>query len=130
MLFRSSGIVGVTLDTFGVRVTLRFVFPALLGGWKGFGPIGVAMSMMTTSGVIAVLWVATACLGAVLWERFAPEQEVVASQQLVTPRFASSAATRSNSRSWTRGRSSSGNDQSLLSDIGNLAAKGWDDISP
>jgi uncharacterized BrkB/YihY/UPF0761 family membrane protein len=84
-----SGIVGLALDTFGVRLTLRFVFPALLGGWKGFGPIGVAMSMMTTSGVIAVLWVATACLGAVLWERFAPEQEVVASQQLVTPRRAS-----------------------------------------
>ena len=51
------------------------------------------MSMMTTSGVIAVLWVATACLGAVLWERFAPEQEVVASQQLVTPRFAQNAPT-------------------------------------
>lgn len=81
-----SGIVGVVLDTFGVRVSIRFLFPKLLGGWQGFGPIGVTMAMMTTAGVIAVLWVATACLGAVLWERYAPEHEVVASQRLVTPR--------------------------------------------
>ena len=83
-----SGIVGLVLDTFGVRMALRFLFPALLGGWNGFGPIGVTMAMMTTAGVISVLWVGTACLGAVLWERFAPEQEVVASQHVVRKRQA------------------------------------------
>ena len=74
------GLAGVALDLFGVRITLKVVFPMLLDGWVGFGPIGVAMAMMTTCTVIAALWVITACLGAVLWERNAPADTVIASQ--------------------------------------------------
>ncbi len=74
------GVVGVVLDVVGVRITLRWVFPQLLRGWVGFGPIGVAMALMTTCTIIAALWVVTACLGAVLWERNAPADMVIASQ--------------------------------------------------
>jgi hypothetical protein len=74
------GLAGVVIGTIGSRLTLLVVFPKLLAGWVGFGPIGVAMAMMTTASVIAVLWVVTAVLGAVLWERNAPEHEVIASQ--------------------------------------------------
>ena len=74
------GLAGVVLDLIGVRITLRWVFPKLLEGWVGFGPIGVAMAMMTTCTVIAALWVITACLGAVLWERNAPADTVINSQ--------------------------------------------------
>lgn len=74
------GLAGVVLDLIGVRITLRWVFPKLLEGWVGFGPIGVAMAMMTTCTVIATLWVITACLGAVLWERNAPADTVIRSQ--------------------------------------------------
>lgn len=74
------GLAGLVLDVFGVRITLRWVFPRLLTGWTSFGPIGVAMAMMTTCTVIATLWVITACLGAVLWERNAPSDTVVQSQ--------------------------------------------------
>lgn len=80
-----AGLAGVLLDTLGARVALRWVFPSLLSGWVGFGPIGVTMAMMTTCGIIAVLWVATASLGAVLWERNAPSAEVIASQVLYVP---------------------------------------------
>ncbi len=55
-------------------------FPKLLLGWVGFGPIGVAMALMTTCTVIAALWVITACMGAVLWERNAGAETVIASQ--------------------------------------------------
>jgi len=75
-----AGLAGVLLDLFGVRITLKFVFPRLLQGWVSFGPIGAAMSMMTTCSVIAVLWVGTACLGAVLWERNAPAETVIGTQ--------------------------------------------------
>ena len=78
------GLAGLALDLFGVRVTLRWVFPKLLEGWTSFGPIGVAMALMTTCTVIATLWVVTACLGAVLWERNAPSDTVVQSQ-ITTP---------------------------------------------
>jgi hypothetical protein len=36
---------------------------------------------MTWCTVVAALWVITACLGAVLWERSAPAELVVASQR-------------------------------------------------
>lgn len=74
------GLAGVVLDLFGVRFTLKVVFPGLLDGWVSFGPIGVAMAIMTTCTVIAALWVITACLGAVLWERNAPADTVIESQ--------------------------------------------------
>ena len=56
---------------------LRLVFPPMLAGWTGFGPIGVAMAIVTWCGIVAIGWVATACLGAVLWERSAPEDTVI-----------------------------------------------------
>jgi uncharacterized BrkB/YihY/UPF0761 family membrane protein len=74
------GLVGVVLDTFGGRVVLKWIFPKLLNGWVSFGPIGVAMALMTTATIIAALWVVTAVLGAVLWERNAPAETVIASQ--------------------------------------------------
>jgi uncharacterized BrkB/YihY/UPF0761 family membrane protein len=74
------GLAGVVLDLLGVRITLKLVFPQLLSGWVSFGPIGVAMAIMTTCTVIAALWVITACLGAVLWERKAPADMVIESQ--------------------------------------------------
>ena len=75
------GLAGLILDVLGVRITLRWVFPKLLEGWTSFGPIGVAMAIMTTCTVIAVLWVVTSCLSAVLWERNAPAETVIASRQ-------------------------------------------------
>lgn len=75
------GLAGLVLDVLGVRITLRWVFPQLLAGWTSFGPIGVAMAMMTTCTVIAALWVITAALSAVLWERNAPADVVIASQR-------------------------------------------------
>jgi hypothetical protein len=75
-----SGLTGVVLDLLLVRITLRWVFPRLLNGWVGFGPIGAAMAMMTTCTVIATLWVANACIGAVLWERTAPPDLVITTQ--------------------------------------------------
>ena len=83
--FAWCGLVGVVLDNLFARVTLRWVFPHLLDGWVGFGPIGAAMALMTTCTVIAALWVASACLGAVLWERKAPAATVVDSQQSTRP---------------------------------------------
>jgi len=61
-------------------LTGRVLLPMLLSGWEGFGPIGAAMALMTWCTVVAALWVITACLGAVLWERNAPADVVIASQ--------------------------------------------------
>jgi uncharacterized BrkB/YihY/UPF0761 family membrane protein len=75
------GLVGVILDALLIRWMTRLLLPALLGGWTGFGPIGVAMTLMTWCTVAAALCVATACIGAVLWERRAPADVVVGSQK-------------------------------------------------
>jgi hypothetical protein len=77
------GLVGVILDNVFARFTLRWIFPQLLDGWVGFGPIGAAMALMTTCTIIATLWVVSACMGAVIWERKAPADTVVVSQQPV-----------------------------------------------
>jgi hypothetical protein len=53
------------------------VFPMLLKGWSGFGPMGVAMTLMTWSGVLATGWVVIPCVGAILWGRNAPAQTVI-----------------------------------------------------
>ncbi len=74
------GLVGVVLDTFGVRIVMKWGFPKLLEGWVTFGPIGAAMAIMTTATIVASLWVVTAVLGAVLWERNAPADTVIKSQ--------------------------------------------------
>jgi uncharacterized BrkB/YihY/UPF0761 family membrane protein len=74
-----AGLAGAVIE--GVlTVALRLVFPPMLAGWTGFGPIGVAMAIMTWCGVIGIGWVATACAGAVLWERSAPAQAVISAQ--------------------------------------------------
>lgn len=74
------GLAGVVLDAVLIRVITRVLLPMLLGGWEGFGPIGAAMALMTWCTVVAALWVITACVGAVVWERSAPAELVVASQ--------------------------------------------------
>jgi hypothetical protein len=75
-----AGLAGVAIDGICIPLTGRLVFPSLLDGWNGFGPIGVAMALLTWCGVIGTGWVITACVGAVLWERNAPSQTVVESQ--------------------------------------------------
>ena len=63
-----------------IPLAARVIFPPLLRGWDGFGPIGVAMTMMTWCWVIGIGWVVTACVSAVLWERTAPSDTVIESQ--------------------------------------------------
>ena len=47
--------------------------------------MGVAIAIMTWCGVIGIGWVATACVGAVLWERSAPAETVIAAQADIEP---------------------------------------------
>jgi hypothetical protein len=75
-----AGLVGVVVDGVVIRAAGRVVFPSLLEGWTGFGPIGVAMTLMTWCGVIGVAWVVTACAGAMVWERNAPVDTVLDAQ--------------------------------------------------
>jgi len=65
------GLVGMAISVL-VRLAMRLVLPGLISGWIGFGPIGVAMALMTWSGVVAVSWVTIACAGAIVWERSVP----------------------------------------------------------
>jgi len=76
-----AGFAGVIVDGVVLPLAARVVFPMLLEGWTGFGPIGVAMTLMTWCGVLGIGWVVTACMGAVLWERIAPADTVVGSQR-------------------------------------------------
>ena len=75
-----AGLAGVAIEGIILPLTARVVFPKLLEGWVGFGPIGVSMALMTWCGVIGVGWVATACVTAVLWERNAPATTVIEAQ--------------------------------------------------
>jgi hypothetical protein len=72
-----AGLAGMVIQGIVLPLSVRLVFPPMLAGWTGFGPIGVAMAIITWCGVIGVSWVVTACLGAVLWERSAPATTVV-----------------------------------------------------
>jgi len=64
------GLAGALID--GVLfAVIRVGFPILLEGWTGFGPIGVAMTLMTWCGVLATGWVVIACTGAIVSERHA-----------------------------------------------------------
>ena len=72
-----AGFAGVVIDGIAIPLSGRLLFPPLLDGWDGFGPIGVTMALLTWTSVIGTGWVVTACLGAVLWERRAPADEVV-----------------------------------------------------
>ena len=75
-----AGLAGAVIDGAVLPLAARILFPPLLRGWDGFGPIGVAMALMTWCGVIGIGWVLTACVGAVLWERAAPPDTVIASE--------------------------------------------------
>jgi len=75
-----AGLAGAAIDGIALPVVARFVVPLLLAGWEGFGPIGVAMTMMTWCGVIGFGWVVSACAGAVIWERHAPAELVIETQ--------------------------------------------------
>ena len=69
-----AGFAGVVIDGIVITAVVRVGFPILLQGWTGFGPIGVAMTLMTWCGVIATGWVVIACTSAIIWERIAPAE--------------------------------------------------------
>src|SRR4051794_29840883 len=75
-----AGLAGVAVEGVILPGAARIVFPQLLSGWTGFGPIGVAMTLMTWCGVVGVGWVVTACAGAVFWERHASSAVVMMAQ--------------------------------------------------
>jgi hypothetical protein len=75
-----AGLAGVVIDGTILPLAARILFPQLLSGWDGFGPIGVAMALITWCMVMGTGWVVTACVGAVLWERTAPSETVIESQ--------------------------------------------------
>jgi len=78
----------VAIDGTILPLAARMFFPPLLSGWDEFGPIGVAMALLTWCGVVGTGWVVTARVGAVLWERAAPSKTVIESQtDEVTMRF-------------------------------------------
>lgn len=74
------GLSGVVIDGIIVPIIGRFIFPEVIGAWTQFGPIGVAMALMTWCAVLGTAWVITACIGAVLWERTAPTETVIEAQ--------------------------------------------------
>ena len=78
-----AGCAGVLIDGVVIPLAGRLIFPALLDGWNGFGPIGVAMALLTWCGVIGTGWILTACVSAILWERDAPAETVVETQSAV-----------------------------------------------
>lgn len=63
-----AGTVGAVVNFLVLRIVARVVFPMLLSGWDGFGPIGVAMTLMTWCGVLGTTWVVVACAGSVFAE--------------------------------------------------------------
>ena len=67
-----AGLAGVVIDGIIIPVAGRLIFPAVIDAWTEFGPIGVAMALMTWCGVIGPGWVISACVGAERWERPAP----------------------------------------------------------
>jgi hypothetical protein len=75
-----AGLAGVVIDGTILPLAARILFPQLLSGWDGFGPIGVAMALIMWCMVMGIGWVVTACVGAVLWERTAPPETVIESQ--------------------------------------------------
>lgn len=76
----SAGLAGVVIDGILIPLAGRLIFPTVIDSWSAFGPIGVAMALMTWCGVIGTGWVITACVGAVLWERTAPTDTVLRAQ--------------------------------------------------
>src|SRR5215467_3763915 len=72
-----AGFAGVVIYGIVITAVVRLGFPILLRGWTGFGPIGVAMTLMTWCGVIATGWVVIACTSAIIWERIAPPKSTL-----------------------------------------------------
>ena len=79
-----AGLAGVVIDGILIPVVDRIIFPGVIDAWTSFGPIGVAMAIMTWCGVLGTGWVLTACVGAVLWERTAPTETVLQAQTAET----------------------------------------------
>lgn len=79
-----AGLAGVVIDGMIIPLVGRIIFPGVIDAWANFGPIGVAMAIMTWCGVLGTGWVITACVGAVLWERTAPTDTVVEAQTAET----------------------------------------------
>lgn len=75
-----AGLAGVVIDGIIIPLGGRLAFPTVITGWNSFGPMGVAMALFTWCGVIGIGWVITACVSAVLWERLAPAETVLAAQ--------------------------------------------------
>jgi hypothetical protein len=75
-----AGLAGAVIDGIVLPLGSRWLFPPVLNGWEELGPIGVAMALLTWCGAVGTGWVITACVGAVLWERYAPSKTVVESQ--------------------------------------------------
>ena len=80
-----AGLAGLVIQGVVLSFAQRLVFPPMLAGWTGFGPMGVAMAIITWCGVIGIGWVAIACVGAVMWERSAPAETVIAAQADIEP---------------------------------------------
>lgn len=75
-----AGLAGTAISGVVIPMAARVVFPRMLDGWTGFGPIGVAMALITWCAVVGIGWVVSACAGAVLWERTAPVETVTDAQ--------------------------------------------------
>ena len=75
-----AGLAGVVIDGILIALATRIFFPPLVSGWTNFGPIGVAMALMTWCAVLGFGWVITACVSAVMWERSAPISTVIAAE--------------------------------------------------
>ncbi len=80
-----AGLVGTVIDGVILSIAFRIAFPHLLNGWRSFGPIGVAMAIMTWCGVLGIGWVVIACSSAVLWERSAPLATVLNAEDDAVP---------------------------------------------
>lgn len=75
-----AGLAGVVIDGIVIPLGGRLLYPPVIDAWTDFGPIGVAMALVTWCSVVGTGWVITACVGAVLWERTAPTDTVVSAQ--------------------------------------------------
>lgn len=75
-----AGLAGVVIDGVIIPLGGRLLYPPVIDAWTEFGPIGIAMALITWCSVLGTGWVITACVGAVLWERNAPADTVIEAQ--------------------------------------------------
>lgn len=75
-----AGLAGLVIEGIIIPVASRMIFPSFLQSLSAFGPIGVALALLTWCSVLGVGWVVTACTSAVWWERAAPAQTVIEAQ--------------------------------------------------